>query len=253
MGRFDPQLLAPITHRSAEMQNDLAVVRARGVLVRARTQCVNAVRGLVKTAGGRLPDMQHRKLCAQGSRAGSEWLRKCACADVEDDRGASPSRFALMIASSTSWRHGIPLHGGAASGHWRRCACTAVTYALTLGDPSRFKGSAETSGRIWAWCPVSTTRAITFHSSPSQKPATHYFAGCWFSSARLLILGVHGPDWRPAAVRRAVDDTRRKEYWARSGHSLRLRANLPSCCTRLWANGELYNPLYSERENRQAA
>jgi transposase len=54
MARFDPQLLAPITHRSAAMQNDLAVVRARDVLVRARTQCVNAVRGLVKTAGGRL-------------------------------------------------------------------------------------------------------------------------------------------------------------------------------------------------------
>ena len=29
MARFDPQLLAPITHRSATMQNDLAVVRAR--------------------------------------------------------------------------------------------------------------------------------------------------------------------------------------------------------------------------------
>src|ERR1022692_4264677 len=29
MARFDPQLLAPITHRSAAMQNDLAVVRAR--------------------------------------------------------------------------------------------------------------------------------------------------------------------------------------------------------------------------------
>ena len=54
MARFDPQLLAPITHRSAVMQNDLAVIRARDVLVRARTQCVNAARGLVKTAGGRL-------------------------------------------------------------------------------------------------------------------------------------------------------------------------------------------------------
>ena len=41
MARFDPQLLAPITHRSAAMQNDLAVIRARDVLVRARSPGAN--------------------------------------------------------------------------------------------------------------------------------------------------------------------------------------------------------------------
>jgi transposase len=55
MARFDPELLAPIRHRSAPMQADLATIRARDVLVRARSQCVNAARGLVKAMGGRLP------------------------------------------------------------------------------------------------------------------------------------------------------------------------------------------------------
>jgi transposase len=32
MARFDPQLLAPITHRSAAMQNDLALVRSASML-----------------------------------------------------------------------------------------------------------------------------------------------------------------------------------------------------------------------------
>jgi transposase len=51
----DPQLLSPIRHRSVERQRDLNLIHARDTLVRARTMLINAVRGLVKSAGGRLP------------------------------------------------------------------------------------------------------------------------------------------------------------------------------------------------------
>jgi transposase len=55
LGRVDVKLLSPIQHRSAEAQADLAVVRGRDALVAARTQLVNATRGIVKSMGGRLP------------------------------------------------------------------------------------------------------------------------------------------------------------------------------------------------------
>lgn len=55
LGRVDTSLLAPVRHRSAEAQADLAVVRSRDALVAARTQLINAARGLVKAMGGRLP------------------------------------------------------------------------------------------------------------------------------------------------------------------------------------------------------
>lgn len=51
----DPKLLSPIQHRSLERQQDLNLIQARATLVRARTMIVNALRGLVKSAGGRLP------------------------------------------------------------------------------------------------------------------------------------------------------------------------------------------------------
>ena len=51
----DPRLLAPIRHRSAERQCDLNLIRTRDALVRARTMLINAVRGLVKSTGARLP------------------------------------------------------------------------------------------------------------------------------------------------------------------------------------------------------
>src|SRR5690242_11641061 len=54
LARIDPQLLSPVKHRSAQAQLQLAEIRARAVLVSARTALVNAVRGLVKSYGERL-------------------------------------------------------------------------------------------------------------------------------------------------------------------------------------------------------
>src|SRR6202167_1733203 len=52
---YDPKLLSPIEHRSEQRQQDLNLIHARATLVRARTMIINVVRGLVKSAGGRLP------------------------------------------------------------------------------------------------------------------------------------------------------------------------------------------------------
>jgi transposase len=55
LGRVDPESLHPIQHRSREVRQDLVVVRARDALVAARTELINATRGLVKSMGTRLP------------------------------------------------------------------------------------------------------------------------------------------------------------------------------------------------------
>lgn len=51
----DPKLLSPVRHRSLQRQQDLNLIQARATLVRARTMIVNALRGLVKSQGARLP------------------------------------------------------------------------------------------------------------------------------------------------------------------------------------------------------
>lgn len=55
LGRSDPKLLSPVSHRSAGAQQGLSLVRARAALVKTRTTLVNCVRGLVKSVGGRMP------------------------------------------------------------------------------------------------------------------------------------------------------------------------------------------------------
>src|ERR1700738_2202328 len=54
LARIDPQLLGPVRHRSAKAQIHLTVIRARAMLVSARTALVNAARGLTKSYGERL-------------------------------------------------------------------------------------------------------------------------------------------------------------------------------------------------------
>ncbi|MFC1543660.1 IS110 family transposase [Gemmatimonadota bacterium] len=55
LGRLDPALLSPIRHRRAETMTDRATLRSRELMVRTRTRLINHVRGIVKTAGGRVP------------------------------------------------------------------------------------------------------------------------------------------------------------------------------------------------------
>jgi transposase len=65
----DPKLLSPVQHRSSERQLDLNLIHARSTLVRARTMIVNALRGLVKSSGGRLPACSTESLPARAPAA----------------------------------------------------------------------------------------------------------------------------------------------------------------------------------------
>jgi transposase len=53
--RLDPNILRPIAHRTVEQQETLTLIRARALLVRLRTAAANAVRGLTKACGHRMP------------------------------------------------------------------------------------------------------------------------------------------------------------------------------------------------------
>ncbi len=80
---YDPKLLSPLEHRRPERQSDLNLIHARSTLVRARTMIVNALRGLVKSAGGRLPACSTESLPARASAAIPPGLGEVATPLVE--------------------------------------------------------------------------------------------------------------------------------------------------------------------------
>src|SRR5215471_14546663 len=76
LGRVDPQSLHPIKHRSREVRQDLVLLRARETLVAARTELINATRGLVKSMGTRLPKCSSRSFAHKVEDAIPEPVRE---------------------------------------------------------------------------------------------------------------------------------------------------------------------------------
>lgn len=141
LARSDPRLLYPVAIRSEEQQRGLMVVRARRTLVETRTKLVNHVRGTCKSLGVRLP------------KCDAQSFHRSVVSLVPED--------ILSILEPLFYQLGLIEEG--IKGFDRRIkemACkldgaevlqsvdgvgelTAVTYLLTIGDPSRFRRSRE--------------------------------------------------------------------------------------------------------------
>src|SRR5262244_961651 len=133
LGRVDLQSLHPIRHRSREVRQDLVVLRARDALVAARTELINATRGLVKSMGTRLPK------CSSPS-----FGQKVKDAIPETVREALLPLVQLADALSDcmqSYDQKIEELGSEKYGHTKRLRqvkggpITALAYVLTLENP----------------------------------------------------------------------------------------------------------------------
>lgn len=247
IGRLDPTLLAPIRHRGAAMQADLAVIRARDVLVRARTQLVQHVRGAVKSVGGRLPACSTQSFPRQVQDAIPEALRPALAPVLTLIEAVSGElrHFDRQVEQLATTRYpettGLRRVPGVG-------ALTALSYVLTLEDPTRF----ATSRAVGPYLGLRPRQ----HDSGASAPALRITKTGDALLRRLLvgsahyILGPFGPD----------TDLRRwgSTLAARGGKNAKKRAviavarKLAVLLHRLWATGAVYEPLRMA-ERRQAA
>jgi transposase len=137
--RLDPNILRPIAHRTVQQQESLTLVRARALLVRLRTAAVNAVRGLTKACGYRMPAsattcFAQRKPRCYAARAGTG-ARSCAPAD----RGDDSEDQAVRPADPATRPDRVPGDAGTAEGSWRR-----PPHRLDLRTDARQQGTVRT-------------------------------------------------------------------------------------------------------------
>ena len=152
LARIDPELLGPVRHRSAKAQIHLTVIRARAELVSARTALVNAVRGLVKSYGQRLPkcgtQQVNRELAAELNAELREVLEPLL-KEIEslnervkeyDERMEKIAKEVYPQVSLLKQVKGVGTQ-------------IALTYVLTIEDPHRFLKSREVGcfSRIETW------------------------------------------------------------------------------------------------------
>jgi len=240
LGRADPALLAPIQHRRAETQADLAVVRAREALVRTRTVLVNHVRGAVKAVGGgRLPACSTASFARVVAPVIPEALRPALVPVL-----ATIATLSTTIAGYDRVMAQLGERRYPATAQLRQVAgvgpLTALCYVLTLEDPARFR----TSRVVGSYLGLRPRRADSGTRTTQlgiTKAGDGLLRRLLVSSAQ-YILGPFGPD----------SDLRRwgETLAARGGKNAKKRAvvavarKLAVLLHRLWATGLVYEPLH---------
>jgi transposase len=249
LGRTDPKSLHPIQHRSTEVREDLLVLRAREALVASRTELINTVRGLVKSMGARL------------SNCSSESFSEKAAAEIPDEVGETLQPLLRLIATlsdeikifdrkieklaSEKYMHTKLLRQVGGVG-----PLTSLGYVLTLETPLRFARSRDV-GPYLGLVPKQEDSGDSQPQLGISKTGDQMLRKLLVGSAH-YILGPFGPD----------TDLRRfgMRLCERGGKNAKKRAvvavarKLAVLLHRLWASGEVYEPLgYGAKLVRSAA
>lgn len=147
VGRTNPDLLSPVTHRSDEAHRDLQVLRSRDGLVGARTKLINTVRGMGKTLGYRFPKVDADYFFKLRERVPDEMQAAfeplfAAIEAITAQVKATESTLAVLANtkyaeefSRVSQPSGVAL-------------ITALAFILTLEKPERFKNSRNVPAYI---------------------------------------------------------------------------------------------------------
>ena len=140
IGRLDPTLLFPLKHRSAETQADLALLRSRAMVVKARGMLIQYVRGVVKSAGGRIPHCDARGFARKAMLHLPAELEPVLSPVVATIAGmdATIHAYDKQIEEMAEERYPETelLQQVVGVG-----AITATTFVLTVEDPTRFSRS----------------------------------------------------------------------------------------------------------------
>jgi transposase len=140
LARVDLELLHAVKHRSEQAQVDLAVVRARDALVKARTGLINHVRGAVKSLGYSLPKCDAKQFGKRNGKEVPKALRPALMALVKEIEQLSEQianydrQLATMARSRYPETSLLRQVGGVGT-------LTALAFRLTLDDPARFANS----------------------------------------------------------------------------------------------------------------
>ena len=246
LARVDPKLLAPIRHRGAEAQGDLAIIRARAEVVECRTKLINAARGLTKPMGERL------KSCDADSV-------KESLADGHSEATQAIIRPLLKLVESITQQ--IQVYDQKIQEMEKRYPETkllkqvhgvgrliALSFILTLEDAERFAHSRDVGPYL------GLTRKLR-ESGESQPELGISQAGDGLMR-RLLVQAAHcilrkgAPDsdlkaWGMTKVQAGAGKKGSKKRKKKA--AVAVARKLAVLLHRLWVTGEVYDPQYNRK------
>ncbi len=238
LGRVDPQLLAPVTHRSETTQRDLALVRTRDVLVRCRTLLINHTRGTTKSVGGRIPSGSADSFATRAAPAIPAPLAPHLMPVLEQIRALTTAihqadgRVEELV--ETTYPEAVALTQPAGVG-----ALTALCFVLTLQDPQRFR-SSRAVGPYLGLRPRRRQSSLADPQCRITKAGDALLRRLLVGSAH-YILGPFGPDcdlrrWGLALAKRGGKAAKKRAVVA-------VARKLAVLLHHLWITQEQYRPL----------
>jgi transposase len=243
-----PALLAPVRHRSAAAQRDLNLVRARDLLVEARTKLINGVRCLAKGCGARVPQCASEQFTQHADRHLPQSTRPAAAPllEVIDELSQRIREYDEMLEHAARTRYPQTELLQQVSGVG---TLTAMAFVLTIEEPGRFARSRD----VGCYLGLRPKQQDSGDRSPQlriTKAGDSYLRRILVSSAQYVI-GPFGPD----------TDLRRwgMKLCERGGKNAKKRAvvavarKLAVLLHRLWVTGEVYEPLRNSPEKPAAA
>ena len=238
LGRADPKLLRPIEHRGEAAQQDLALLRVREGLVRARTKLIQCARGLAKAFGARLPASSAPSFATRVREGGLEalfpglerLLQQC------DELTASiraldreVERLGRDRYPETQRLRQVPSIG----------PITSLAYVLTIEDPSRFAKSRS----VGAYLGLTLKQRDSGDARPElsiSKRGDDFMRRLLIEAAH-YTLGPFGPDsdLRRFGLRLLGQGGKR----AKKRAVVAVARKLATLLHRLWITGEEYHAL----------
>jgi len=238
LGRVDPQSLHPIEHRSKEVRQDLVIIRARDVLVAARTELINATRGLVKSMGTRLPK------CSSPSFA--QKVEETVPVEIRDALLPLVRMTAALSDCIQGYDKKIEKLGSEKYGHTALLRqvkgvgpITSLAYVLTLEDPQRFVKSRD----VGPYLGLVPRQEDSGESQPQlgiSKAGDRMVRRLLVGSAH-YILGPFGPDTDLRRYGLRICERGGKNAKKRAAVAVARKLAVLLHC--LWVSGEVYEPL----------
>ncbi len=249
LARFDRELLSPIRHRGMKTQADLAVIRARDLLVRNRVALVNHVRDAVKAVGARIP--KGISTAAFGKKAGEylpDELRLALEGMVAHIGTLSAQIRVLTREIDRKIRDEYP-----EAAHLMQIQgvgpITALSYVLTIEDPDRFERSRDVGAFLGL---------VPRRSSSGQRDPELRITKAGDEDVRSLLVQCAQYILNHASVdsdlkRWGLKLAARGKKNAKKRAIVAMARKLSALLHRLWVSGEDYEPLRHAREEAAAA
>lgn len=249
LARADPKLLSPLTHRREATHQDLAVIRARDALIRARTQLINHCRGQVKTTGQRLPRTSAESFAKKIPPCLPEALRP-ALEPLVEHVAVLTTRIADLDRQIDSLAQGRYPETALLTQIAGVGTLTALTYVLTLEDPRRFQDGRQVAAYL-GLVPGRHDSGATRRAGRITKEGDKMLRRLLVQAAH-YILGPFGPDCELRQYGLCLAE--RGGRWAKRKACVAVARKLAALLHQLWLHGEVYDPWHhTERQERAAA